>query len=435
MDTPDWLHRYGIIGNQRASLADGTLIILLALVPFLCLTVRSAFGLDGLLILLLCLFLLWREPALGQKIAGLDHARLMMMAFVLPILCILISEAIRSDFKIQNYDGPSRLLLAIPIFLAIFVRRVNYWKLFSTVLPLALVATWVYAGMDKLNAERFGTRLSTHYLDPILWGNFAVIHGFICLFSMRPDDSRARKCYLYAGLGIGAVMSLLSQSRGGWVAALAMFCFWLWIKRKTFKRHQVAWACLALVTLPVLLYFSVDIVHMRVNEAIQEYASWAAAKQMDTSTGLRLSMWKLSFQLFQLQPFVGYGDHGLLTALRDPRLYLFADPEAVKLLQNAGPHNELLAEMLRSGVFGLLSYAAKYLMPFYVFWKLYRRSGNNNPAALQGMCLIIGCMTGGLFIEMLSYKIVYTYYAITIAALMGSAMLIAAPVPANVAAS
>lgn len=421
MNIPDILFKQGIIENRHPAMADRLLIILLTLIPFLFMTIKGGLGLEFLLILVLGLFLLWSDPDSKKKIAGMDHRWLMLAALALPILGVLIGEAFRMGFQPRNYDGPSRMLLAIPILLVVFARRIDYARILAITLPPALVVTWIYAAATQ--GPRFGDRLTVTYSDPILWGGFAMVHGFICLFSIRTGDSTLRKCYLYAGLATGIAMSVISQSRGGWIAAMALSCIWLWINRKSFKFYQLALAILALILSLTLAYFAVDIVHLRINEVFVEAGNWMSGSKADTSTGLRLTFWKMGLYLFSQRPFAGYGDHGLLPYLNDPYLLSFASAEAVSMIQNAGPHNEFIADLLRSGVFGFFSYAGKYFIPLYVFVKIYAKNDGKNLAALQGICLVAGCMVSSMSIEVLSYKHVYVYYAATVAALMGSAAL------------
>jgi len=419
MSTSGFLYRSGIIDNHFATLTDKSLLILLVLAPFFYMTVQGTIGITYFLMVVLSAALLWAEPESRIEITKNPNFWLVLIALGLPLLSIFISETARMEFQAQSFDGPSRLLLGMPIFLIIYAKRINYSKLLSLTLPMALAFTWAYAA---LNEAKFGERLSVDYSNPILWGDFAIIHGFICLFSVKSTDSLLKKLYLYSGLFIGIIMSMISQSRGGWVAGMLLLMIWLGKKRKEVKLHQQIFFGITTVCLLILVYLSVQTFHVRINQGFFEIKNWFDGKNVDTGTGIRLSMWKISFYAFMQRPWFGYGDHGLTEVLNDPYILSFASKESVLTIQGAGPHNELIAELLRSGIFGILSYTGKYLIPLYLFIKLYLKSNKENPAALQGICLVLGCIVCGFSVEILSLKYIYSYYALSLAALVGEAL-------------
>jgi len=419
MSTSGFLYRSGIIDNHCATLTDKSLLILLTLAPFFYMTVQGTIGVTYFLMVVLAVTILWVEPESRVGITSSSDFWLILISLGLPLLSIFISETARMELQAQSFDGPSRLLLGVPIFLIIYAKRINYSKLLSLTLPMALAFTWAYAA---LNEAKFGARLSVDYSNPILWGDFAIIHGFICLFSVKSTDSLLKKLYLYSGLFIGITMSMISQSRGGWVAGMLLLMIWLGTKRREVKLHQQIFFGITTVCLLILVYLFVETFHIRINQGFLEIKNWFEGKNVDTGTGIRLSMWKISLYSFMQRPWFGYGDHGLTEVLNDPYILSFASKESLSTIQGAGPHNELIAELLRSGIFGILSYAGKFLIPLYLFIKLYLKNKNDNPAAMQGICLVLGCIVCGFSVEILSLKYIYSYYALSLAALMGEAL-------------
>jgi len=72
-----------------------------------------------------------------------------------------------------------------------------------------------------------------------------------------------------------------------------------------------------LISVLVILgfYFCIDFFHDRVNSIYHEISSWLNKTNIDTSTGLRLSMWQISWILIKQAPFCGYGDLGYQSQL------------------------------------------------------------------------------------------------------------------------
>jgi O-antigen ligase len=85
-------------------------------------------------------------------------------------------------------------------------------------------------------------------------------------------------------------------------------------------------------------------------------------------------------------------------------------------------HNEILAQMVRFGIFGLLSILAVYLVPLLYLWRLAK--SNLQPqrtAAIMGMILILGFFTFGLTVEIFNLKMTIAFFSLTLAVLFAAA--------------
>jgi O-antigen ligase len=407
-------HRFGLIDQQSHHWIISLFMISLLILPFGFMTFKGLFGVLSAICLLLSLLTLGIKPDYPSNFFKEKCSFLIILCLSATVLSLLLTQAIRGDISAASYDGPVRLLAALPILIAIYKHRINFPKLLSLVIPLALLGILIFA---KLSTHIYGERLTNHYLDPIFWGNFSIILGFMSFASIQSQDHPLLKIYKFSGLALGITMSLMSQSRAGWIAAIIMALVWLALNRKelTFKKLVVI-TFASLLTL-VLLFILVDSFSARVNGAITEISGWLNKTQTESATGFRLTMWKMTTHLFSQSPWVGYGEFSTLPVTRDPYILSFADAESIMTIQCCGPHNEVAAQTLRSGVFGILALLATYMIPMYIFLR-----SKINQSTVMGMMLCTGVFICGFATEMLGLKISYTFYAILTSGLMATTL-------------
>jgi O-antigen ligase len=235
--------------------------------------------------------------------------------------------------------------------------------------------------------------------------------------SIQSQDHPLLKMYKFSGLALGISMSLMSQSRAGWIAAIIMALVWLALNRKELTFKKVMAGLIILIITLVTFYFFIDSFKIRIDTAIAEVMQWQANPQAPTSTGVRLNMWKMTAHLFSQSPWIGYGEFSTLPVTKDSYIISFADAESIKTILCCGPHNEIAAQTLRSGVFGILALLATYMIPAYIFLQ-----SRISQSTLMGMMLCTGVLICGFLTEMLGLKISYTFYAILTSGLIATTL-------------
>ena len=377
-------------------------------------TVKGVFGILAAICLTLALLILMMDTKSVSNFFNQKYTLVIIFALLAIVLSIFIGQATRGRFILDAYDGPSRLIFALPILIAIYKLKIDFGKILSLTLPLALLAILIYA---KSGTHSYGDRLTIHYLDPIFWGNFSIIMGLMCLASIEETDSVALKLYKLSGLGLGVTMSILSQSRAGWVAAVALILIWLFINRKQLTLKKLALYSLLTVAALIALYLTVNTFQSRIDTAFSEVINWGNRTQTVTSTGIRLTMWKMTAHFFSLSPWVGYGEYTALPILGNTYIQSFADAESIKTIQCCGPHNEIAAHILRSGSLGITALLATYFLPTYVFIRSKAHQSKS-----MGIILCMGIFICGFGTEMLGLKISYTFYALLLAGLLATSL-------------
>lgn len=409
-----FLQHLGLIPQANASLLNSIFTISLLILPFSYMTVKGLFGILAAICLILALLILMMDIKSVSNFFNQKYSLLIVFSLLAIFLSIYIGQATRGRFLLDAYDGPSRLIFALPILIAIYKLKIDFGKILSLTLPLALLVILIYA---KSGTHSYGDRLTTQYLDPIFWGNFSIIMGLLCLASIEESDSTAMKLYKLTGLSLGVTMSILSQSRAGWVAALALIIIWLFVNRKQLTLKKLAMYSLLTITALIILYLTVNTFQWRINSAISELINWSNRTQTDTSMGVRLTMWKMTVYFFSLSPWVGYGEYAELPILSDTYIQSFADAESIKTIQCCGPHNEIAAQILRSGLFGITALLATYFVPVYIFAR-----SKSHQSKSMGIILCMGIFICGFGTEMLGLKISHTFYALLLAGLLATSL-------------
>lgn len=369
----------------------------------------------------------WRSIGAGSRWAALGtDGRLLVAALASAIVAVFAGHALRGSFTWNEYDGPSRLLFAIPVFLLLHYKRVNFPQLFQYACPISILLSVlaihffprVWGGLDG--------RITTYFVDPITLGNYAVVMGFMCLYSINilGKDSRWLTALKLAGFAAGLYISIVTESRSGWVAALVLFGLWLLIHRGALSRKsRVALACTG-AAFAVLAYYGLDGVHTRINEGVNNMIAWYAGGNRETSIGIRLDLWRIAFTLFVENPLGGYGDEGYRRIV-DTHPFITAlvpNPE-VRATMRSGFHNDITASMVRSGIFGLLSALSLFFVPTFVFWRHLRSQiPQVHAASTLGLCFVIGLLFCSFGEQVLYLKFLSSFYGLMIAALCATTL-------------
>jgi O-antigen ligase len=411
------------IKKFREQPAEQLLIICLGLAPMGLLFVRHWFEVFFSLASLISVWLLVR----GGGSAGLSNdsrwVRVFAVVFCLPILAILISQQLRDDFDLARYDAPSRFVFAIPILLALIKRRISIVAVLEWVLPLSLiltVAAWHW--LPKINWAGDPSRLSTYFIDPLSFGRLCLELGLLSLLMVGRCAGRSTAyCVLLNGLKLIAVVigigfSIYSGSRTGWLGLPVVLFFFL-TRAFPFKRFYSSLLAIGLMVAVSIGFYSASTnVHDRVQMAWQEASSYKRTElNPDNSAGMRMSFARMGWYYFKLQPLAGWGDKGFAGHVNDPAISGFASQYTREFVLTAGFHNEITTNAVRSGVWGLISSLAIFLVPLLFFARVVLQGGAGNTVAFLGFCYVLMEFIAGMSTEVLNLKFTATFYACMLA--------------------
>ena len=244
-------------------------------------------------------------------------------------------------------------------------------------------------------------------INAIPFGNLALLLGALSLAGLVSLSSTRNGLRLVLGLAVvgGLLASVLSGTRGGWVVFPLLVLILLLALHATRPR----WASLRgnmmwLVAVLVVVLLAMSLmpgapVKGRLAEGatnLKEYAGGDAG----SSLGLRLDMWSAGWQLITLRPGLGWGE-GRLEAQRD--LWVEEGRFHPGISRYDQLHSDSVDTFARRGVPGLLSLFALYGVPLWLFWRYWRRSGDEQARALAlcGVLIVVGFVGFGLSQSML----------------------------------
>ncbi len=382
------------------------------LLPALALTTRVSVGLhEGMLLLAGLAFMapLWR-----QRTHLFTPARLVIAAFAFNLLMALVS-LLGTGFEWRFMENPIKMMLApLAIGLILLMRpRAHVLWLGLCVGTVGATGFAVYQRFVLLMPRAEGFSM------PITFGDLAMAMGLMSLAGIRQDSSpgaRTRWAGLpYLAFAAGVSASILSGSRGGWLALLLSF-----LPMYSYGRHALGRRTVVILVASVGLMGAASLlpqtgVRERVMDVQREITLYNNGNP-DTSVGARLEMWKGAWTLFIEHPFTGVGRANYNAGLNDLIGRGVINP-AMRDYRHA--HNEFLNALATQGLLGALALFALYAAPLGFFTRQLKVAGPHRSYALAGVLLVLSYIDFGLTQVMFAHHVSAAFYAVTVCVLVG----------------
>lgn len=378
-------------------------------------------GASALLILATVLALVtlaFQRPC--QPSASIRHLSnteiLLCLSMAAPLAAVVLTQLFHGRIAWNTLDSPSRLLMVVPVFLAL--RREKEAQLLwcapsfalgglaATLVTLPYLREW---GMD-----RFGS----YFLNAIHFGDIALIFGVMSLLSIHwpRRDKPLVVALKLVGTAAGLFASLLTGSRGGWIALPLLAVLVLGYRFRANSWKSKLTTAILLVAVAVVPYFVSSFVRDRVDSVTANLRGYTHGNR-DTSVGIRLQLWEAGLGEFVQTPWIGVGGNGYKMAM--PRLQ--SEGKLTPLAAVAGEgemHNQMIAYAVDYGVVGWLALMLAYLGPIVLFHRGMRSDSSvRKRAAMLGLCFVAAFWTFGLTVETFNLKSTVSTYAAIIAIL------------------
>ncbi|MBU9135528.1 O-antigen ligase family protein [Burkholderia multivorans] len=338
------------------------------------------------------------------------------IALAAPIVALAIGQLFRQEWIPKAFDAPLRMLLAIPILLYFHQRRIDFARIVGYAAPLCLFAMLAEVWLDPAASGQWGGRYATYFVDTDTFGVYGLVLTGFCLFSLRiaPNGgSKISAAWQLFGALVGIVLIIGSGTRTAWYAVPVVFALWLWLNRRS---ARLRWLLVCIAVLAAVLVLDREIA-ARLLSGYHEIHQWLVGTRRDTSAGLRLTMWHMSWELFKHRPWGGYGDTGYLAFLDQPWIASIAPISQAMAIEH-GPHNELLANLLRSGVGGGVAVLCQFLIPLMFFARrCYAADDAVKEASRLGLIYIVCVIVMSVGFEMFTLKYTASFYGLVIACL------------------
>lgn len=413
---------------NRRDLVPLAVFVLIAAAPLFLVTIRgwasavlflTSFGAVASLVF-------WRsyEPLRAIEIRA---TRAVAITLLLPIVAVLLGSIFRGKFSAPLFDSPSRFLLAIPILLLVIRHRFSVARWLQYTIPVSLVVTIVQLDFLERPVYQWGLdRLATYFVDPLTLGQYAITLALMSLVSINlfGRDSYALIALKCVGAAIGAYLSIRSGSRTGWLAVPIVIAFTMLPRGRKLRWRDGAVAMTAVLALLVISYDFSSTIHERVDKGLIDYSNynWTGIAP-ETSIGLRITFLRIGAYLVAMHPLAGFGDKSFASVLNVPALASFASSSARDFVLNAGFHNEVMTNAVRSGVWGGAAALALFVVPTLVFCRAIRSPSRECVAnGTMGLVFMVCQIVSGVSTEVFNLKFTASFAAVFIAALCGASI-------------
>lgn len=339
------------------------------------------------------------------------------LAMASPLVAVLIVEMWHGVVEPSTLDSPSRFLAAAPLFLVLRqgLPRTLAWSDLSFALGalaslgILLIAPQAFVGVD---------RISSQFLNLIHYGDIALVLGALSILSLNwwRKDGLPVRIIKIAGLIAGLAASVLTGSRGGWIAVPVVAALILYVRSRGKSRRWKVLLPLAIVAILASVFAFSPAARDRIGDISSDLIHYKQG-QRDTSVGIRLQLYEAATKIVESHPLLGLGAHGFHNSMQS-----FADAGALTpmaaQLGRGETHNQFFAYLTDYGIVGGLALLSMYLVPGVIFWKrLNAPTGPARRAALTGLTFVVAFWVFGLTVETFDLKITVSFYATMIAIL------------------
>ena len=331
-------------------------------VPAIALCVPSGYSYGAVVLLIGAIFSfqVWRRNQLS-KAAWYLIAVYLAMAF-------LWALDVSAKWGWGSFDRTSKYLLAIPcvFFLMTFRPRADWLWLgvASGAITSGLIALYQ---LNVLSISR-----PTGFTNAIQYGNLSLLMAAMsaaALFILWPTLKAWQRCVFLIAVLLGVVASVLSQSRGGWLALVLLLPLATWLSMRMLQRR---WVVLFFVAISVALTFAAQtrFVSPHIDKALLEIKQFQQRGDGTSSVGQRLAHWRLAIEMGIERPLLGWGRAGYIDE-KARRADLGLVHAYVKEFGHV--HNEVLELFVKRGAFGVILLLAFYIVPLAIFWPTKKR--------------------------------------------------------------
>ncbi|MEG0880600.1 MAG: O-antigen ligase family protein [Janthinobacterium sp.] len=366
----------------------------------LALAVTSGYSFGAVTLLLASTCLLWKRPRLN-----LQRRDYLLMGSLLLYFCVFTANMLYHADPARELDMPLRALLAVPVLLLLlaYPPRPEAWWAGVAVGAIGgmILAMWQFF-VQEMPRPLAATSNAIHY------GNISILLGMLAMCGFDWAGMQAHRwlwrATLLLGCLAGIVGSIISGSRGGWVAVPVCLIFFVVHHSRKHGKRYLAIGLLALTSLSIVAYvLPHSTVKERITLGISNLHTFEDNGEVNTSIGQRLEMWRTAIDMSQQRPLTGLGRTGYM----EQKAQLVEEGKAnISIRRHTNAHNDYLDTLVKRGIIGVLALLALFLVPLTLFARALRRSAPvAQPFALAGVVLCTCYMIFGLTTSSLTLNI------------------------------
>ena len=412
---------------------DWFVVLAIFMFPVTFLTVRHGVHFSLFALLLMAINQSWRVKIKNIQFND-PRDFLILLTFSGLFFSVLLSQIFRGAIDFSAFDGPSRILIAGLVFLLLKQLNVAYIKVLSVAIPTGLICIFCELKMNP--SVYWDNRFATYFVDPNTLGAQSFALGIVSflMIGLGRSDSKILLLLQVLGGALGLYISIGSGSRGAWLTLPFILFLMLYLRvgdislaeqsKKSQMRIQTMVIFISILAALFIGLLCSEMLSSRIINGYFDIHNWVGGSNLEGSAGVRLSIWKFSFQFANERLLFGYGEEkNMMQVLQGSPLNSLANQTAIKTMALAGPHSDILSKLLATGIFGLIAYLCLLFVPLYFFW-IHRNELNASKklASRIGLYYIVGIFIAGLSNEQLSLKYLCTFYGLMIATLLAQVL-------------
>lgn len=295
--------------------------------------------------------------------------QMIVIGFILSLIVFIYAiygDNLKMLFKYQ-FESMRNFIILIFIASALSSLKISaqvFWKI--------IIASGMYTFVLAILIASEGTIRGEEWLrHPISVGNLGVLFSLLAMVAFFGVTGRFWKILAIVVFISGISVSILSQTRAGWLAFIVALLVLLWVLKTIDKRYfyTLAIATLVFIVAIVALWSKLPI-ESRFLQAVSDVSLYFNEGYANTSVGARLDMWYVTFHAFLEKPIWGWG------------AVPFYETYASFLEKGVGkyslspefthPHNDYMFALYHFGLFGFVFVMSFLLVPIIYLIKVIR---------------------------------------------------------------
>ncbi len=364
----------------------------LLLAPAMVLTVFHGLNISAIAILVLSIAVLICRYQF--KIELNSREKILIFSLLLLPLVMALDVTLR-HLSLRYVDYYLRFVLVLPIFFALRKVKVNTIPLALGILigsmGAGVFALYQYYYLHLNSLQEYS---SLGYMIKINFGNISLLLGMMSLGGLfLVKEIAFKKAYIILSLlafVLGVTGSVLSGSRGGWLAL--PFFMGLFFIYSPGKKNIKILCVVSLILGLFVTYYANHYVKSRIDLAYMNTATYFFGDELkatSASTGTRFELWKAGGMIVKEHSLLGIGSGQFKYALEEK-----IKAGKIKQIETyTHAHNEPLQILISTGIGGLFAYILLYAGSAYYFYRSLKTSTINR----HKYSSFLGIMTVGAF--------------------------------------
>jgi O-antigen ligase len=277
-----------------------------------------------------------------------------------------------------------QLLIFIP-FIGMFTYFVfDSEEVFWRVLIFSSLFSFVWLALVLFH---WPVQRDTGYLsDAINRGNMGMLFGLMAMVAFFAVSDKKWKLLAVIGFFSGVVLSIISGSRGGWLALLisSFTLTFIFFKFKKETEFKTLFYIQIFLLICLILFWKELPIQGRVHQAMIDINKYLDGNPY-SSVGYRFELWKASFYAFLEKPILGWG----WTNFDMAQEFVMNNGEIARIRHFGHPHNQYFLFLVETGLVGLLTLLAFMLWPFIVSIRYIKKSTQLNSTVYLAVLVMI----------------------------------------------